>query len=89
MKKIGNNYNKILINNLENKTYTWRDSYIKFLDNFKMDAFGEGNYQIISIFKIITELGGYTNLMLSHRGFRKLISIGIKGETLDPNKTVI
>jgi hypothetical protein len=32
---------------LTNKTYIWENSYIKFLDNFKMDAFGEGNYVIV------------------------------------------
>jgi predicted O-methyltransferase YrrM len=43
---------------LENKTYTWENSYIKFLDNFKMDAFGNGNYTIIDKQNIIANFGG-------------------------------
>jgi hypothetical protein len=41
-----------------NKTYSWENSYIKFLDNFKMDAFGEGNYKIIDKQNIIAYFGG-------------------------------
>lgn len=43
---------------LENKTYTWMNSYIKFLNNFKMDAFGKGYYKIINKHKIIANFGG-------------------------------
>ena len=46
------------INNLENKTYTWEKSYIKFLDNFKMDAFGKGYYTFINKQNIIAKFGG-------------------------------
>jgi hypothetical protein len=37
------------INNIINNKYSWGDSgsIIKFLDNYKMDAFGEGRYKII------------------------------------------
>jgi hypothetical protein len=45
-------------NNLLNKTYTWGNSYIKFLDNFKMDAFGEGHYEFIDKYNIIAKFGG-------------------------------
>jgi lipopolysaccharide biosynthesis glycosyltransferase len=41
-----------------NKTYSWENSYIKFIDNFKMDAFGEGNYKIIDKQNIIANFGG-------------------------------
>lgn len=43
---------------LENKTYTWENSYIKFLDNFKMDAFGEGQYKFANKQNIIAYFGG-------------------------------
>jgi hypothetical protein len=43
---------------LENKTYSWGNSYIKFLDNFQMDAFGEGNYKFIDKQNIIANFGG-------------------------------
>ena len=41
-----------------NKTYTWENSYIKFLDNFKMNAFGEGLYKVIDKQNIIAKFGG-------------------------------
>ena len=56
-----NNFKSIFINksiDISNKTYTWENSYIKFLDNFKMDAFGEGNYKIIDKQQIIANFGG-------------------------------
>tara|TARA_B100001059_G_scaffold221774_1_gene245074 strand:+ start:434 stop:1219 length:786 start_codon:yes stop_codon:yes gene_type:complete len=37
----------------------------------------------------ISGVGGFTNLIVNHRKFRKLINIKLKGETLDPNTTVI
>lgn len=37
----------------------------------------------------ISGVGGFTNLIVSHRNFRKLINIELKGETFDPNTTVI
>lgn len=49
--------NKI-VNKIINKTYTWENSQIKFLDNYKMDAFGEGNYKIIDKQNIIANFGG-------------------------------
>ena len=44
-------------NNLENKTYTWENSYITFLPKFKMDAFGEGYYKFIDNKTIIANFG--------------------------------
>jgi len=43
---------------LENKTYSWENSYIKFLNNFKMDAFGHGNYKFVDKQNIIANFGG-------------------------------
>lgn len=48
--------NKII--KIIDKSYTWEYSYIKFLDNFKMDAFGEGNYIIVDTQNIIANFGG-------------------------------
>ena len=45
-------------NNLENKIYTWENSYIKFLDNFRMDAFGDGQYKFVDKQNIIANFGG-------------------------------
>jgi predicted O-methyltransferase YrrM len=49
--------NKI-VDKIINNTYTWENSQIKFLDNYKMDAFGEGNYKIIDKQNIISNFGG-------------------------------
>lgn len=46
------------IDKIINKTYTWENSQIKFLDNYKMVAFGEGNYKIIDKQNIIAYFGG-------------------------------
>jgi len=43
--------------NLENKTYAWENSYIKFLYNFKMDAFGESEYYFVDKQNIIAIFG--------------------------------
>ena len=53
--KINNNFIKNI--NLENKTYIWENSSITFLDNFKMDAFGDGHYKIIDKHNIIANFG--------------------------------
>jgi hypothetical protein len=47
----------IKINNIKNKRYSWGDSYIKFLDDCKMDAFGEGNYTVIDNYNIVAFFG--------------------------------
>ena len=54
--KIDENINKI--DEIINKKYTWENSYIKFLDNYKMDAFGEGYYNFIDKQNIIANFGG-------------------------------
>jgi hypothetical protein len=46
------------INKFENKTYTWEGSYIKFLGNLKMEAFGKGEYKIVDRENIIANFGG-------------------------------
>lgn len=46
------------VNRLENKTYTWVDSDIKFINNLKMDAFGEGYYEFVDKQNIIAKFGG-------------------------------
>jgi GR25 family glycosyltransferase involved in LPS biosynthesis len=52
-------YGKILLieNNIINKTYKWEDTSIKFLDNLKMDAFGESYYKVIDDYNIIAYIG--------------------------------
>jgi len=61
--------------NLKNKTYSWENSYIKFLDNFKMDAFGEGNYEIIGKKNIIANFGGRVHNIIFENDFTSFSSI--------------
>ena len=53
--------NRIKKIGFENKTYSWENSSIKFLDKFKMDAFGAGTYKIIDKQNIIANFGGRTH----------------------------
>lgn len=59
---VQNNYKSLFIganiDDIMNKTYIWENSYIKFLDNYKMIAFGEGHYEVIKKYNIIARFGG-------------------------------
>jgi hypothetical protein len=78
------NKNIINIDKIINKKYSWENSYIKFLDNFKMDAFGKGNYKIIDKQNIIANFGGrihnikfnnnYTNFISTRKGDSQIVN---------------
>ena len=80
--------NKVIINNLENKTYTWGDSSISFLENFKMDAFGKGYYKFIDEQNIIAYFGcrehdikfnsSYTSFVSTRRGNLSIVTGNLK-----------
>jgi len=55
---IEDNTSKNFVNNLQNKTYTWEDSQIKFLEDFTMDAFGPGSYSFVDKQNILAVFGG-------------------------------
>jgi len=57
-----------------NKKYTWESSHIKFLDNFKMDAFGEGNYKNIDKQNIIANFGGRIHNISFNNDYTEFIS---------------
>jgi hypothetical protein len=59
---------------LKNKTYTWGNSYIKFVDNFKMDAFGDGEYRIIDKHNIIAKFGGRIHHLMFNDDYTSFIS---------------
>jgi len=65
-----NNIYKII-----NKTYSWENAYIKFLDNCKMDAFGQGNYKIIHEQKIIANFGGRIHNISFNTEYTEFLSI--------------
>ena len=60
---------------LENKTYSWGNSYIKFLDNFKMSAFGQGEYKIIDKDNIIAIFGGRIHKINFNNNYTEFSSI--------------
>jgi hypothetical protein len=60
---------------LKNKTYTWENSYITFLDNFKMDAFGEGHYTFIDKYTIIAHFGGRVHNIKFNEDYTSFSSI--------------
>ena len=67
------------INNiLKNKTYIWNDyvsSYITFLSNFKMNAFGVGHYKFIDEYNIVAEFGNRIHYIKFNNDFTKFTSI--------------
>ena len=58
-----------------NKIYTWGNSYITFLDNYKMDAFGKGNYKIIDKYNIIANFGSIDHNIKFNEDYTEFISI--------------
>jgi hypothetical protein len=72
---IGNLNNDI--NNIINNKYIWGspDLYIKFLDNFKMDAFGEGEYKIIDNRNIIAYFGCRYHNIKFNDNYTEFVSI--------------
>jgi hypothetical protein len=66
---------KIIDNNLINKKYIWNNSYIKFLDNFEMDAFGKGYYKFIDKYNIIANFGGRIHNINFNNNYTSFTSI--------------
>jgi predicted oxidoreductase len=74
---VQNNFKSIFINksiDISNKTYSWENSYITFLDNFKMDAFGKGDYTIIDKQNIIANFGGRIHNINFNNDYTEFIS---------------
>jgi FkbM family methyltransferase len=61
-------------NCLINKVYSWEKSYITFLDNFKMNAFGEGEYKFTSKYNIIAFFGGRFHDIVFNDDYTSFIS---------------
>jgi hypothetical protein len=64
-------------NILINRKFSWGNSYIKFLDNFKMDAFGDGRYTNIDSYNIIAYFGGKNHYIKFNDNFTEFYSINI------------
>jgi hypothetical protein len=69
------NGTSIINNNFINKTYTWGDYSVTFLENYKMNAFGAGNYEIIDDFNIIAKFGGREHNIKFNNDYTEFTSI--------------
>jgi len=69
------NGSSIINNNFINKTYTWGDYSVTFLENYKMNAFGAGNYEIIDDFNIIAKFGGREHNIKFNNDYTEFTSI--------------
>jgi hypothetical protein len=69
------NGSSIINNNFINKTYTWGDYSVTFLENYKMNTFGAGNYEIIDDFNIIAKFGGREHNIKFNNDYTEFTSI--------------
>ena len=74
---------------LENSIYTYRNSFITFLDNFKMDVFLEnGDYSIIDKHNIIANFGGKTYNIKFNNDYTEFLSTRICDLQIDNGKLI-
>jgi hypothetical protein len=59
---------------LRNKTYTWENSCIQFLEKFKMDAFGKGDYTVVDKQNIIAYFGGRKHFIVFNNDYTEFSS---------------
>ena len=60
---------------LINNKYTWENSNIEFLENYKMNAFGAGKYRFINKYLIKCDFGGREHLLKFNDDYSRFISI--------------
>ena len=60
---------------LLNKTYTWENSNIEFLENGKMKAFGPGKYSFIDKYLVKCDFGNREHLLKFNKDYSKFISV--------------
>lgn len=60
--------------NMANRTYTWENLYITFLEKGKMNAFGVGNYTHINPYEFLTEFGGHPYRLIFNEDYSKFTS---------------
>ena len=67
--------NDINLNVLLNKIYSWNKSHITFLENGKMNAFGNGKYNFINKYLVKCNFGGKKHLLKFNKDYSNFISI--------------
>jgi len=63
------------VNHLLNKTYTWNNSIIEFLENYKINAIGSGRYSFIDKYLVKCDLDGKEHLLKFNRDYSRFISV--------------
>jgi O-methyltransferase len=63
-----------VIRNIKNKSYTWGNSAITFLDNFEMNAYGRGYYRLIDQYNILSFFGGKVHCMVFNNDYTSFVS---------------
>ena len=59
---------------IENCEYVWQDASIKFLENFIMDAFGNGYYAYINDHSILANFGSRRHVLVFKEDYSEFIS---------------
>jgi len=67
---------------IENCSYSWQNSNIKFLENGKMDAFGKGTYKQIETYKFYANFGMRNHLIIFNNDYSQF-----KSTRLDDSET--
>jgi hypothetical protein len=65
--------------NLGNRTYTWKNLYITFLEKGKMNAFGIGNYTHIKNREFLTDFGGNQYRFIFNEDYTRFAASEIDG----------
>ena len=63
-----------IISNIKNKSYTWENDSIIFLDNFEMNAFGRGYYRLIDQYNILAFFGGKVHCIVFNNEYTSFVS---------------
>lgn len=60
---------------LSKKTYIWLNSNIEFLENGRMNAFGQGEYEFIDKYLVKCHFGGTRHLLKFNENYSRFISV--------------
>ena len=63
------------VNLLSNKKYKWKNSFITFLENGQMNAFGQGNYNFIDKFLVKCNFDGNEHLLKFNNNYSRFICV--------------
>ena len=67
--------NNVVDNLIKNKTYSWDNSYITFLENFEMNAFGKGFYNFVDNHNIIANFSNKIHFIKFNDDYTTFVSV--------------